>query len=540
MSAVTPGIPMAKAAEYLHDHADYLFTFSGTLDGIWARKNWEAIKDRLVPGGMILFSDNQFQPNGVRIRIVGIKDYINDPHRPELELSNETVGQTVSGRIAQLETQEVTIDESARAGRQYTKRTFRDAKETMQALNDALDSFKGEFTEGISPITINTMQLLVGSEQCQFEFVEYPDENAPVVEPRIEYDGATRKLTCGECYVKFSITKELAAGEPEWKYAKIPEFISQALNGEKAFYLYLLVSINNVTHESNHFSVSEKALSYEYGTYRRLLVGILDKVEYGNRTWCPMYGYTEITPGRIRVNKIISTDGKTYFDLANNEIGGRINFKDGLVSGLIGVAGSTGAMKAGMNGEGNSDTDIRFWAGANEANMGNAPFQVYQNGKVILSDAEIKGFITNSETIITKDNYTDYLYDDGFMLYLYNVRGNLVFDKSFSSINKYITIFAPSIYDGNTENKYYEYMLKMIDKTVIIKNKSGVGIGFTGNFFLKSSAVSGGSFPLEADCTAVIRGQIVCTTQYKIEKISIGWRVLAVFDEKGNVIEDHF
>ena len=80
----------------------------------------------------------------------------------------------------------------------------------------------------------------------------------------------------------------------------------------------------------------------------------------------------------------------------------------------------------------------------------------------------------------------------------------------------------------------------MIDKTVIIKNKSGVGIGFTGNFFLKSSAVSGGSFPLEADCTAVIRGQIVCTTQYKIEKISIGWRVLAVFDEKGNVIEDHF
>ena len=49
-----------------------------------------------------------------------------------------------------------------------TKRTWAGVKETTSMLENAL--LEG-FTESISPITINTMQLVVGSEQLQYEFV---------------------------------------------------------------------------------------------------------------------------------------------------------------------------------------------------------------------------------------------------------------------------------------------------------------------------------------------------------------------------------
>ncbi len=322
-----------KAAEYLHDHADYLFTFNGKLDGIWAARNWDAIKDRLVPGGTILFSDNQFQPAGVKIRITSIKDYLNDPHRPEIELSNDVLGQRLTGRIAELENREVSMDASASSQRQYTKRTFRDAKETMQALQGALDSFKGEFTEGISPVTVNTMQLLVGSERCQFEFVSGLTSTA-VVNHHAYYDDSTKKFHCAAGYVRYSYGTTMSDNVSEaTKTASVGAFTSRALTEEddpdKFFYIYIKVNPNST---SATFLLSETAQAYEQGSYLYLLLGILDKEQFGNRTWSPMYGYTEITPGRIRVNKIISSDGKTYFDLKNNEIGGRINFKDGIIS----------------------------------------------------------------------------------------------------------------------------------------------------------------------------------------------------------------
>ena len=41
-----------------------------------------------------------------------------------------------------------------------------------------------------------------------------------------------------------------------------------------------------------------------------------------------LYGFTEVLPGRITTDRIVSADGNTYFDLANGEIGGRILFRN--------------------------------------------------------------------------------------------------------------------------------------------------------------------------------------------------------------------
>lgn len=66
----------------------------------------------------------------------------------------------------------------------------------------------------------------------------------------------------------------------------------------------------------------------------------------------------------------------------------------GLVtSGTIQVAGSTTTILAGMTGQGTASTSIRFWAGASFENRATAPFRVLQNGKVIMTNAEVSGIV---------------------------------------------------------------------------------------------------------------------------------------------------
>jgi hypothetical protein len=63
------------------------------LDGIWAKKNWSKIDGKLLPGGYVRFSDAHLLPDGeeLDIRITGLKEFVNNPHKPEIELSNNPV-----------------------------------------------------------------------------------------------------------------------------------------------------------------------------------------------------------------------------------------------------------------------------------------------------------------------------------------------------------------------------------------------------------------------------------------------------------------
>lgn len=69
----------------------------------------------------------------------------------------------------------------------------------------------------------------------------------------------------------------------------------------------------------------------------------------------------------------------------------------GLVtSGTIQVAGSNASILAGMTGQGTAASSIRFWAGASFENRATAPFRVRQDGKVIMTNAEVSGKINAS------------------------------------------------------------------------------------------------------------------------------------------------
>lgn len=383
-----------EAVKYLYEHENKMFTFTGTLDGIWAKKRWLQVGGKIVLGGFVNFTDNQFHPEGSLIRMVGIKRFVNNPYSPEIELSNTPVGTSVASELNKIETNEVQVEENHKKALQFTKRYYRDAKETMEMLADSLLNFSG----AINPITVATMQMLVGDESLQFRFVNSKTDPV-VVNHDISYNPSTKVLNVPAGIIQHmtlgikTLSNAHAAGD--YKYWDMAEYNSPSLvNPEKKFYLYAKCSKDN---QSGIFLLSETAIALEQiDGYYHLLVGILNSENNEERSFATLYGFTEILPGRITTDKIVSSDGKTYFDLVTNEIAGRIRFLNGLISGLVGIGNGDG-INAGMSGEGNSGSDVRIWAGANETNRGEAPFRVLHSGKMIGTDVDLSGKVNAKE-----------------------------------------------------------------------------------------------------------------------------------------------
>lgn len=126
------------AVRYLYDCEEQCFTFSGELDGLWARSDWVNIGGRIIPGAYILFSDPHFQPQGLKIRIVGIKEYVNTPHSPTIELSNETISVGFGTTINTVQSQSVVIEENQQSAQQYARRVSRATQETISDVRNSI------------------------------------------------------------------------------------------------------------------------------------------------------------------------------------------------------------------------------------------------------------------------------------------------------------------------------------------------------------------------------------------------------------------
>lgn len=316
-----------QAVKSLFDNEETKFTFTGDLDGIWAKKDWLNIGGRIKLGGYIKFSDERFQKDGVLVRITGIKDYVNKPHSPSLELSNETKSASFSSKLKQLESEEVVIEDNHREAIQFTKRRFRDAKETMSMLEASLLE---NFTQSISPIAIQTMQMLVGDESLQFRFVS-SKTNPTQVSHTISYDQETKTLKAAAGLIQhltLGVSSLSSSHKPEeYLYWNVEEFESARLeDGSKKYYLYAKVS---KTADKGVFFLSEtaKTLNGVDGHYC-LLVGVLNSEYNGERSFATLYGFTEILPGRVTTDRVVSGDGNSYFDMLANamKLGDALDF----------------------------------------------------------------------------------------------------------------------------------------------------------------------------------------------------------------------
>lgn len=563
-----------QAVKYLYEHEDKEFTFTGTLDGIWAKKRWLEVGGKIVLGGFVNFSDTQFHPAGSLIRMTGIKRYVNNPYSPEIELSNASVGTSITSDLNKIETNEVVVDDKHKEALQFTKRRFRDARETMDMLAASLLNYSGS----VNPITVATMQMLVGDESLQFRFVS-SKTNPVAVSHNISYNASAKVL-----HAPAGILQHMTLGIKElsstyagkYQFWDMAEYHSPSLvEPEKKFYLYAKCSR---TDQSGTFLLSETAIGMEQVEgYYHFLVGILNSENDGDRSYASLYGFTEVLPGRITTDKIVSTDGNTYFDVKGGEIGGRIVFNStdgstktlleleasaaqdatnksnaakqaaiedaakkydntkttingGLVtSGTIQLAGD-GDIKAGITGQGTSDDSVRIWAGASEENRNNAPFRVLQNGKMFAVDGTFSGEVTSRTGLI-----------GGF-----KISGDSLVNEGLSLHKTGIKFFGENVYAGLGINSIDA--LVGLDVPLYVKNHSLQDTNVACVLSAKGASKEYGNIALQVnsgrvDIPGVLRGMLINVVNntykatYEYGDWSKGFRIEAY---NGDILVTHY
>lgn len=309
---------MKEACKYLYENRADLFTFTGDLDGIWAKKNWANVGGRLKMGGYINFSDNEFQRTPVAIRIVGLKEYVNNPYSPQIELSNKVQGQSFSSEIRKLQNQEVYFGEMNKKAISETKRSWRNALETIKQVEEAFP----EYTKSIIPATVQTMMALVGNKSGQFAFVA--NKTNPITVPHTLYfDKNNKQINAGSGWIKHYTlgTTDIKPSHSatDYKYWYVSSFVSGRLDDKaKTYYLYIKAS---KTAETAQFVLSENKIGMEQeaGFYHFLYATVNSEYD-GERGIAQFNGFTEITGGQLVTNKISSGNGEQYILLLDNEI----------------------------------------------------------------------------------------------------------------------------------------------------------------------------------------------------------------------------
>ena len=318
--------------QYNDEHWFDLSVYKGTTDHVWMELGG---KNLFLGRRVRLESVKYFPETGFRnSRITKITRKVNLPLQMDIEISDAVHTGTLEQLNGSLSKMEEEVASNGKKAEQYKKeaqdftvRRFRDTQETIRLLEKAVLT---NFTSSVSPLSVHTMAALVGDESLQFRFI---DNSGNTVLCDIAYSNTTHQLTAPK-----SILQHLTLGidtitsdrqSEEYKTWNLEAYTSPAIISEtdtdKAFYLYAKVS---KTENTGTYLLTDKAVAMEeaVGSYH-LLIGILNSEYNGERSFVTLYGFTEILPGRITTDKIVSGDGKTYFDLANSEIGGNIKFK---------------------------------------------------------------------------------------------------------------------------------------------------------------------------------------------------------------------
>ena len=509
-----------EAAKYLYENEDPKFTFKGELDSIYSKKRWLSIGGKIKLGGYILFKDPQFIPEGIKIRITSIKEYIHRPYSPIIELSNTTTGATVSSELNKIESNEVKTDNQYKNSIQFTKRRFRDAKETISMLNDALLHFSGS----ISPISVQTMSLLVGDESLQFRFVNNKT-NPTQVEYLVTYDSKKKVLSApGGILQHMTIGIDtLSSGHKasEYKFWDIEKYTSPTLTETVGYYLYVKANKNGTT---GSYVLSKNAIKLEgVEGYYHFLVGILNSEFEGERSFIELFGFTEIVPGRITTDKIVSTDGKTYFDLLNSIISGKIRFQSGS-SGLYELSEWEDVSNLITQAQNTANTAVESAKNANTAigNLNNYVNGAFADG--IITEAEAKAIEkyinTVNNTKAAVEAAYNKLYTNAYLTGtaktgLLNAKVTLM-----GSIENLISAINSAIADGrttvteknNVDNKYATFNSAYADfnTAVEVANKAIQDKlkGYSDEYSQKFDEFIGGSFKDLKD-NAVLKQTII-------------------------------
>lgn len=370
---------LSEALKYFVENEQPQYTYKATLDELYAKRKWLEIGGYLNLGYFVRISEPAFIPEPVDIRIVSVKEYVDKEKQPIIEMSNSVTGRsTFASNNNSAQTQNQTNNRIEGNAIEFTKRRFRDAQETMLMLQESLLHFSG----AINPITVQTMLLLVGDESLQFRFVD--SKTNPIRIPHaINYNNEAKTLHADAGilqHMTLGIDSISSSHKPEdYHFWNMAEYISPVLTEAQAkYFIYAKVERSGT---SGIFLMSETAIEMESDpNYYHLLVGTLNSEFENDRSYVELYGFTEVLPGRITTDRIVSSDGLNFFDFVSNSF--RVGNEDSaiewnLIKNLLKIINATVEMQ---NADGDTIAKIDGEDGSAMFSKGNANFAA--NGDV--------------------------------------------------------------------------------------------------------------------------------------------------------------
>ena len=310
---------MKSAIRYFHEALQPKVTYKAELDGIYAQKNWGAIGAKLVLGQFVHLTDTELNIDD-KVRITAIRTKLSKEYKPQITLSNNVQAPSFSSTLGKLESEEVQRSEEVKQVRRESSRSYAQASAISEGIVKALLK---NFTEGINPLMVKTMQLLVGDPSLQFVFIEGRRSDR-IVSLDVSYDNGREAL-----YVPSSTLRHMTIGINsisskhsnteylEWDVSELEYAVRKDVN-----LVYLYARCEHGTGLGS-FVASEEPIGMEdEGGCSHFLVGILGGLP--DRSFTRLYGFTEVLPGQIRTEKIATPDGSAYFDLVSGIIASKM------------------------------------------------------------------------------------------------------------------------------------------------------------------------------------------------------------------------
>lgn len=234
--------------------------------------------------------------------------------------------------------------DTATAAETYSKTAYAQAKETVDMLSDAVSGF----SEGITPVSVQTMAMLVGSTNLQFVFVKGLDDISAAAEYPVTYDGDRKRIVCADTYLQHltlgitDLTSSTDRKASDYYVWRVDGYESLELEGEYeryAYYVYAKVkdydkASAETSDRTGAFEISRTPHAInEVDGYMYLLVGILSSEVDGTRNFARLHGFSEILPGQIVTDRVRSSDGKSFLDLqtGNMALGSKLKYTDGVL-----------------------------------------------------------------------------------------------------------------------------------------------------------------------------------------------------------------
>lgn len=244
------------------------------------------------------------------VRIQGFKRNLLNEYEYSLTIS-DTVSTSVTNRvISELNDIDNIITINNLKDPTRARANWRSSREVLNMVFDPEGDY---YTDKIKPESIDTIALSVGAKSMQFGLTN------TVLQPN--YNGNKNSIKVqGGVLTHYTIDETTARS---WVLADNTTTFNK---DTQAYYIYAKCQRVG-TSGSIIFSPDQIKVEQDAGYYH-FWIGVVNSVdvELKARSVALSYGFTMINGRFIKTGRVESADGKTYFDLDNSEIGGRIVF----------------------------------------------------------------------------------------------------------------------------------------------------------------------------------------------------------------------